>query len=134
MCSLCFMNSETSFHLFFQCPFAVKIWSWFATSIDKALQFQSMEDIWKICDQSWSRQCNIVIKAALINLLNIIWYARNQARFYNICITWESAINMLISSSSLSGNLTAKASNNSVRDFIILKNYKVIIHHPKAPK
>jgi dihydroneopterin aldolase len=34
----------------------------------------------------------------------------------------------------LTGNLTAKVSNNSIRDFIILKHYKVTIHHPKAPQ
>jgi len=133
-CSLCLMNSETSFHLFFQCPFVVRIWPWFTISIDKVLQFQSMDDIWKICDQSWSPQCKIVIKAALINLLNIIWYALNQARFNHNCITWISAINMFISSSSLSGNLTVRASNNSIKDFTILKHYKVTIHPPKTPQ
>lgn len=41
---------------------------------------------------------------------------------------------MIISSTSLSGNLTTKASNNSIRDFIILKKFKVTIHHPKPPQ
>jgi len=42
-----------------------------------------MDDIWKFCDMSWSPQCKVVIKTALINLLNIIWYVINQTRLNN---------------------------------------------------
>lgn len=75
-------NVESSFHLFFRCSFVVRLWYWFAHSLN-------MEDIWKLCDMSWSPQCKIVIKAILVNLLNIVWFARNQARLakhYNL--TW----------------------------------------------
>jgi ribonuclease HI len=41
---------------------------------------------------------------------------------------------MIISNTSLSGNSTSKVSNNSIRDFIILKKFNVTIHHPKAPQ
>jgi len=37
MCSICSMQAESSFHLFFQCPLAVRLWSWFASSIDMTL-------------------------------------------------------------------------------------------------
>jgi len=54
MCSICFKNSETSFHLFFECSLATKLWSWLANSINIPLQFSSKEDIWKLCDKAWS--------------------------------------------------------------------------------
>ncbi|GAU38423.1 hypothetical protein TSUD_396030 [Trifolium subterraneum] len=111
----------------------VKIWSWFANSLDLVLQFTSMDDMWKICDLSWSPQCKIVVIAALINLLNTIWFARNQARFNNKIITWQSAISMITASTVMTGNNTSKTSSNSIRDFIILKHFKVNIHHPRAP-
>jgi len=134
MCSLCSNSIENSFHLFFQCPFAVKLWSWLASTLVKVLHFQSVEDIWKLCDLAWSPQCKIVVKAALINLINTIWYVRNQSRFNDKNITWRMAVNMIISNTSLSGNFTTKASNNSIRDFIILKKFNITIHHPKAPQ
>jgi hypothetical protein len=40
---------------------------------------------------------------------------------------------MIIANTSLSGNNTRLHSSNSIRDFIILKTFKVIIHHPKTP-
>jgi hypothetical protein len=86
-CYLCLNNVEDSFHLFFQCSFAMKLWSWFAHSVNMVLHFNSIEDIWQFCDRSWSPQCHIVIKAVLINLLNTIWFARNQARFSNKSLT-----------------------------------------------
>jgi len=45
MCSLCCANDESSMHLFFQCPYAVRLWSWFACAINKVLQFSSIEDM-----------------------------------------------------------------------------------------
>lgn len=41
---------------------------------------------------------------------------------------------MILASTSLSSNYTTKTSNNSIRDFTILKQFKVTIHHPKAPQ
>jgi len=41
---------------------------------------------------------------------------------------------MILASTSLSGNYTMKTSNNSIRDFTILKQFKVTTHHPKAPQ
>ncbi|GAU50508.1 hypothetical protein TSUD_234280 [Trifolium subterraneum] len=133
MCSLCLKNAESSFHIFFECEYAVKIWSWFANCLDMVLQFTSMEDMWSLCDLNWSPQCKVVISSALVNLLNSIWFARNQARFNNKLITWKSTITMIIANTSMSGNNSKKTSSNSIRDFIVLKKFNVIIHHPKAP-
>jgi len=81
MCSLCLKSSENSFHLFFECQFATTLWNWLANTIRMPFFFSSKEDIWKLCDRAWSPQCKVVIRDALINLISIIWYVRNQARF-----------------------------------------------------
>jgi hypothetical protein len=133
MCSLCNKQGESTFHIFFECEFAVKIWSWFASCLNLVLQFTSIEDMWKICDMDWSPQCKEVIRAAMVNLLNCIWMARNQARFINKGTNWRSAISFIIANTSLTGNNTKKRSSNSIRDFSILKTFKVNIHHPNVP-
>ncbi|GAU51630.1 hypothetical protein TSUD_414540 [Trifolium subterraneum] len=133
MSSLCCKSEESSFHIFFECEFAIKIWSWFANCLDMVLQFTSMEDMWKICDINWSPQCKIVITSALVNLISSIWTARNQARFNNKQTNWKSSISFIIASTSLSGNNSKKTSSNSIRDFIILKHFNVTTHHPKTP-
>jgi hypothetical protein len=67
-----------------------------------------MEDMWNLCDLNWSPQGKVTITVAIINLLNFIWFVRNQARFNNKIISWKSAISMIISNTSLSGNNTKK--------------------------
>jgi hypothetical protein len=71
MCSLCCCHSETLFHLFFECNFSFRIWCWLVTALHLILQFQSLEDIWSLCDRASSPQCRTVIKSAIINILCI---------------------------------------------------------------
>jgi ribonuclease HI len=133
MCNLCNSHIESSFHIFFECPFAIRLWSWLAGCLNITIQFTCMEDMWKLCDLNWSPQSKVTITAAIINLLNSIWYARNQARFNNKIASWRSAISLIISNTSLSGNCTSKFSSNSLRDFSFLKTFRISIHHPKTP-
>jgi len=133
VCNLCHNSIETSFHLFFSCCFAVKLWYWIASSLNTYFQFTSVDDIWSICNRSWSPQCKIAITTTIVFLLNSIWYARNEARFNNNYIHWKSAISSIISSTSLAGCNTKKASNNSIRDFTILNAFNVTIRNPRAP-
>ncbi|CAJ2652147.1 unnamed protein product [Trifolium pratense] len=130
MCSLCHDHSETTFHIFFECKFARNLWCWLTTILNLTLQFQSMDDIWHLCDNGWSPQCKITIKAALINLLNAIWFARNNARFNNKVTHWKSAVTWIISSTSLAGNISSCVSSSSMRDFMILKCFNVKLHPP----
>lgn len=37
MCSSCQACAETTFHLFSECPFAIKMWSWIASLLNKPL-------------------------------------------------------------------------------------------------
>jgi ribonuclease HI len=133
VCSLCMCRQESTFHLFFECPFAVHIWSWFSSVIGINLHFQSIEDIWKVCDRNWNPQCKVVITASLVNIFSTIWFARNQKRFMDKNFHWKTAINMISANVLLSGNKTRKVFNSSMRDFSILKKFKIDIHPPKAP-
>jgi len=45
------------------------------------LQFNSLGEIWLILDPSWTPQCKVVVKVCIINILNVIWYRRNNFRF-----------------------------------------------------
>ncbi|KAK2410614.1 hypothetical protein QL285_045971 [Trifolium repens] len=131
MCNFCNAHSESSFHIFFECAFAVRLWSWLAGCLNITIQFSCMDDMWKLCDLNWSLQAKVTLIAAITNLLNAIWFVRNQARFHDKIITWRSAIAMIISNTSLLGNTTTKYSSNSIRDFNFLKLFRVTIHQPK---
>lgn len=119
------------FIYFFECSYAIKLWSWLAGCLNFTIQFYSMEDIWKLCDLNWSPQSKVTITAAIINLLNTLWLVRNKAKFNDICIPWQSAISLIIASTSLSGNNTCKTSSNSIRDFSFLKMFRISIHHSR---
>jgi hypothetical protein len=126
-CNLCNRHVETSFHIV-ECPFAVRLWSWFAGCINQTLQFTSLEDMWSISDGQWSPQSKITINAAIVHLLNTIWWARNQVRYYNKIISWGNVIALIIAGTNLSGNNTLKSASNSIRDFNFLKMFRISIH------
>jgi hypothetical protein len=112
MCNFCCSHVETSFHIFFECQFAIKLWSWLAGCLNLTLQFTSMEDIWKLCDLHWSPQSMITLAAAIVNLLHTIWVVRNNARYHNMSPNWRTAISMITVNTALSGNHTSKLSSN----------------------
>ena len=132
MCSFCSKNVETSFHLLFECLYAFNIRCWFATIMNCTLHFQSKEDIWPLCDKSWNQQCKVVVKASLINIMNVILYARNQLKFNDKIIHWRSSISSIIANVSKSDNISNVVSSTSMLDFAILKKFDVSIHSPKA--
>lgn len=51
-------------------------------------------------------------RSPLINILNAIWLARNQARFNNTTANWKSSIFAVSSSISMAGNLTNKTASS----------------------
>lgn len=114
-------------------PFKYKLETSHQLLINLRLYFNDVEDIWKLCDRSWSPQCKLVIKAGIINILSSVWFVRNQARFNNKIIHWKSAINLVSSSVSLIGNCTTLTSSSSMTDFQVLKKFQIFIHPPRAP-
>jgi len=52
MCSTCKSYTESSMHLFFECSFAVRLWSWLASII--SVQVSSIGDIWPVMNRNWS--------------------------------------------------------------------------------
>jgi ribonuclease HI len=95
--------------------------------------FHSSEEVWKLVDRNWSPQCKVVIKASLINIFSTIWFVKNQARFNDKLIPWRTAINLVISSVALSGNLSRVFGHCPIQDFSILKHFNIKVHPPNAP-
>jgi hypothetical protein len=95
ICSLCSNYEESTFHLFFECSFSSSLWCWLASILNQTLNFQSIEDLWKLCDRGWNAQRKLVIKATIVNIIDMIWLARNNMRFNNKKTTWHSAIALI---------------------------------------
>jgi len=68
-----------------------------------------------------------------INVLNYIWFIRNQTRFQDKKFLLKSAINSIIDEVSLTSNKTNLTSVVDITEFVLLKALKVNIHPPKAP-
>jgi hypothetical protein len=73
LCSLCNKYSETTAHLFLQCPFALSIWNWFSYVVRLNINLNSVNGVLSLSRRSWSPQCQIVITAAIVSILNNIW-------------------------------------------------------------
>ncbi|MCI00132.1 ribonuclease H protein, partial [Trifolium medium] len=103
MCSLCRKHPESTVHLFLQCPFALSIWNWFSSVIRLQVNLSSIKDVLSLANRGWNSQCQVVIIAAIISIVNNIWLCRNSVRFENINPSLTSTIALIISSTSLAG-------------------------------
>lgn len=70
----------------------------------------------------------------MINIINSIWYARNQVRFKNQRIHWKSYISTVLANTTFIGNHTYAVASSVMYGFIILKKFNVNVHPPKAPQ
>ena len=131
VCNLCALASETYAHLFLDCSFATQIWNWFRSILNNNFSVSSFADLFKVYELSWSPQCKLVILSAIINCLNTIWWCRNQRRFNDKIISINTATNLIISSTSLSGNITSLTARSSISEFVIMKHFRVNLKPPK---
>lgn len=134
MCSLCMNQVETSFHLFFDCSYALILWNWLSSTLNKPLYFNHIEEIWSLCSKRMSPQSKVVTTAVLINLLNAIWYARNQLTFNDKKINWRTSIANIISNTSQAGNNTNATSSSCLQEFTFIKKFNINLHPPRAPR
>jgi hypothetical protein len=133
MCSLCNAHCESSSHLFLDCIFASKIWSWLSYLLNLNCTFSNIHDVFSICNKGWSPLCKLAITTTIINCLNIIWYSRNQKRFADKSIPLTSAINLVIANVSVTGKFAKSHAYSSIPEFMILKALHVPLKFPKAP-
>lgn len=132
ICSLCYKDAETTTHLFFGCSFAHKLWSWLSDKILYPINTNSLLDVFGTGDRSWSPQVKEVFRAAVINIIWVIWFSRNQIRFNNKAVTYQAAINMVLASTSLSSNCTTAHMHSTVAELAIMKHFKVDGHPRRA--
>jgi len=90
--------------------------------------------MWSICNASWNPQCKIVITTTIINIINSIWFARNQMGFKNKRIHWKSSLVTVKCNTTLCGNLSKVVASNNISNFVILIFFDVILHPPRAPQ
>ncbi|GAU26383.1 hypothetical protein TSUD_221100 [Trifolium subterraneum] len=127
MCNLCGLAAESTSHLFLTCNFATSIWKWLGSILQVHCSFSSINDSLKLCSPQNSPLCNLVILVAVINIFNVIWFCRNQSRFNDRPTYLGTAINLIISGVSLSGNNNNLTVNSSIYEFVILKAFNVQI-------
>lgn len=81
MCSMCKCHPEKIDHIFFSCPFAVKLWQWLGKIINLNYPISSSAKVIQIYSTIRSPQSSLLIKFTCIFLINSIWSTRNMARF-----------------------------------------------------
>ena len=134
MCSMCTKNQETTSHLLMECTFATTLWNWLESIIKVHCNFSSIQEAIQICQRNFSPLCKIVVLAVVINIINIIWFCRNQQRFNNKRINVRAVINLIISATTLTGNNSNCAANSSIFDFVLLNAFSVKINYENAPR
>lgn len=89
--SLCGTIANTTSHIFFNCSYCKCLWSWLSDILKLHVDSSEIVSVLSICNRNWSSQALEVVVAGIINVLGIIWYSRNQAKFNSRWISMHSA-------------------------------------------
>ncbi|KAG4954902.1 hypothetical protein JHK82_040476 [Glycine max] len=105
VCNLCEQNFETSDHLFFWCPFSVKIWNWKQQLLNKSFDCSSIQGILSSAVLGWSPQMKDTVLAAVI---------------------------FSVSKDKVTGNMTSAYMSNSISEFSINRALGVVGYPRKS--
>lgn len=94
---------------------------------------QGWLDVWRLLDINGAVQCKIVHKVAAVSLLNSIWSSRNMVRFNDNFISFSSSISSILATVSTAGNTVCDGSHINMKEFVILKKFKICIRPLRAP-
>ncbi|XP_058770393.1 uncharacterized protein LOC131644024 [Vicia villosa] len=130
ICNLCSATSKTAEHLFFSCPFVVRLWNFVSTNLSQSIS--SFSDIWSAYRKLDSDQSMLVFMAASISIVNTVWKARNLRRFDDKTIPWTNALNMVKVQAAFTGKATPKSGSNSILDFQLLMSFNIKLNPPKT--
>lgn len=125
MCSLCKHFIENDLYQLIDYPFSVKLWNWLKNTINQSIDFSSFTFILKVCNKGYIPQCSLVICVVVIATLEAIWQSRNDMRLKNKITSISIAITNIIASVSLTYIATKLTLGPSMKDFIVLKAFKV---------
>ncbi|KAI5405230.1 hypothetical protein KIW84_052127 [Lathyrus oleraceus] len=87
---------------------------------------------WNIHIPTFRSLIKLVVLAAIINTITVIWQARNKLRFNNIRTHWKTALNAIIADVSRTGNATLKIGSFSMLDLNTHKCFNVKLNPPKS--
>lgn len=93
----------------------------------------SFVELIPICYNRWSSQVKYLVVAAIINVIWVIRFCRNQNQFNNASVSLWRAKHLVISAVSLSDAASKGNMSSSISEFRILKFFSVAGHPPKAP-
>lgn len=93
----------------------------------------SILSVLSIYNKPWSLQLKDLISAAIINIIWVIWFARNKIKFDDKIIPVRTAISIIKASSALTGNLSKNTMQVVDKEINILHLFGASLHPCKAP-
>ncbi|KAF1862973.1 hypothetical protein Lal_00018817 [Lupinus albus] len=114
--------------------FHIYLWGWLAGILNTYIDTSSIESVFSVCNDQWSSQVKNVVTTAIIHTINTVWFCKNSERFENKAISFLQAISRIKAATSLSGNSSKLMTNNSVSNFVILRQISVKQNFQRAPR
>lgn len=90
--------------------------------INKPIDLYPFSSILGVVNNHWSDQTKDVVLSATINVIQTIWFCRNQIRFNNHTVQFRSA------ATTFSGNISRGCMSSAMDEFSTLNGFKVRIH------
>lgn len=136
ICCTFIRSYENVQHLFFDCPYMVKVWSWLLQAFHVPYVYNNDRiNFFKyLLNVKMSPYLKDMWIAGLVAVLQGIWIQRNKCKFENVHPCFSRLCHGLSCWIKEVGMLSDGTMFNTVDDLLVLKTFGVHCHPRKAPK
>jgi ribonuclease HI len=125
ICCFCMKETETSLHLFFNCPITLLLWDWLGKGTDQVLDCTNCLQLILGVRGIKSKLVQQTMISAVLHIIWAIWIERNQRHFHDKAQAMSTLFNKVLAEVKLSYSLNLVNGNSAMVDYKVAALFNI---------